>query len=101
MSDWPKYNPERHAYFAPHGSKRVPYCPKTRGGCGQPCSLEHPCRCCETARADAAEAAIQRVRAFCDQRDAEAQAFLGVVALKATARVTTDEIRECLDGGTS
>ena len=57
------------------------------------------------ARAVAAEddarllgAAIQRVRAFCDQRDAEAQAFLGVVALKATARVTTDEIRECLDG---
>ena len=69
MSDWPKYNPERHAYFAPHGSKRVPYCPKTRGGCGQPCSLEHPCRCCETARADAAEAAIQRVREFCEQQE--------------------------------
>ena len=36
--------------------------------CGNECVPESPCRCCETARANEAERALDRVREFCEQQ---------------------------------
>ena len=63
MSTWPKYNPERHRRVH---DPRVMDC-----FCSEEfyCSEDQPCPCCETARADAAEAALERVRKLRDQWD--------------------------------
>ena len=59
MSTWPKYNEERHK-----NPWNRPWCAR----CATECLADSLCRCCETARADAAEAAIQRVRETCEQQ---------------------------------
>lgn len=64
MSNWPKYNPDRHFEWAEDTVVSIE-CIQ----CDRNCRPDNPCRCCETARADAAEAenaelraTIQRVR---------------------------------------
>ena len=63
MTAWPKYNPEAHEPWMPRASTAL-MCRRCRDLCGEPI----PCRCCETARADEAEAALKRVREFCEQQ---------------------------------
>ena len=67
MSDeWPKYNAESHGGLPPtEHEEAVPACLD----CQTWCSLSQPCRCCLladmealTARAEKAEAALERVR---------------------------------------
>ena len=59
MSTWPKYNPERHVAWTTTPSGEWLDC--GAANCG-PCSEFFPCRCCEAARADEAEATLERVR---------------------------------------
>ena len=89
MSDWPKYNPERHRrlsngeFICDDSDADV----ERYWGCLEDCRPGDPCRCCEKARADAAEAAIERVRAVRWHFDSTTRPVFFV-----------DDIRAALDG---
>lgn len=66
------HNPVRHAEFA---ADALVFCYPAYGGCDDWCSPVRPCRCClaaeveaQTARADAAEAKVRRVRGVATTR---------------------------------
>ena len=72
MSDWPKYNPERHS---PTNDRDTAWCRRCGDDNGASCHVDFPCRCCETARADEAEAEVEALRASLQDWSAMAKAW--------------------------
>ena len=95
MTAWPKYNPEAHEPWMPRASTAL-MCRRCRDLCGEPI----PCRCCETARANEAEAAnarylgtiqqhvfqVERLATGLDSAEAENEAL----------RATVERVRDAL-----
>ena len=71
MTDWPKYNAGRH-HVNRHGHVDCQRCL----GC---CIPDNPCRCCETARANEAEAENAILRKVADQQMAENETLRATV----------------------
>ena len=83
MSNWPKYNVERHIVAVGVACDE----------CEVLCLSSDPCRCCEKARADDAEGVVKAVRRICDEAERKTPGEGFVL-------VNTDWIRRALDGGT-
>ena len=91
MSDWPKCNPERHVDWMSHLGSTALLC----NCCLMLCAERYPCRCCETARADEAEAALARVRTVRDKwHDHRSLEMFSAVCIVA-------DLTDALDGGVS